>query len=161
MLKPLLAGAALSALLATGALAQTEAAPGTVADPAAPGAMAPAAPDTMTPAEPMATATGDWVADGHFMPVDVGTLTADQIIGADIRNMGGEVVASADDLVLGADGKAESVAAKFGGFLGFGSNTVLLSLDEVEFFRDEGGTVALRSAISPESLEGRPDYVKG
>lgn len=161
MLKPLIASAALGALLASGALAQTQADPGTTTDPAAPGAMAPAAPGTMTPADPMVAATGDWVADGNFMPVDVGTLTADQIIGADIRNADGEVMASVDDIVLGADGTAESVAAKFGGFLGFGSNTVLLSLDEVEFFRDEAGTVALRSAVSPDTLEGRPDYVKG
>ena len=60
--------------------------------------------------------------------------------------------------VFSSDGKAESVAAKFGGFLGFGSNTVLLKLDEVEFMRNDAGTVVLRTAITPESLEGRPVY---
>ena len=64
--------------------------------------------------------TGDWVVDENFQPVDISMLTADQIIGANIRNADGETVASVADLVLGADGKAESVAAKFGGFLGFG-----------------------------------------
>ena len=85
-------------------------------------------------------------------------LTAAQIIGADVRNADGEVLGSVSDLILGADGKAESVAAKFGGFLGFGSNTVLLKLDEVEFMQNDTGKVALRTAITPESLEGRPDY---
>ena len=66
-----------------------------------------------------------------------------------------------DDLIFAADGKAESIAAKFGGFLGFGSNTVLLTLDEVEFMRNDSGTVVLRTAVTPEALEGRPDYMKG
>jgi hypothetical protein len=105
--------------------------------------------------------TGDWVIDEKYQPADIATLTAEQIIGADVRNADGEVVASVDDLVLGADGKAESVAAKFGGFLGFGSNTVRLTLDEVEFMKNDSGQVALRTALTPEPLEGRPDYVKG
>ncbi|HRO10167.1 PRC-barrel domain-containing protein [Amaricoccus sp.] len=154
MLKPLLASAALGALIATGALAQNEA---PAADPA-PGTTAPA-PETMAPAEP-APLTGDWVTDENFTPVEVAQLTADQIIGADIRSSEGEVIASVEDVVLGADGKAESVAAKFGGFLGFGSNTVLLALDEVEFMQNDSGRVVLRTSLTPEALEGRPDYVK-
>jgi len=156
MLK-LLASAALGATLATGAFAQTEA---PAADPAVDPAVEPAAPatsGTMAPAAPIEL-TGDWVTDENFHPVEVSMLTADQIIGANIRNADGETVASVSDLVLGADGKAESVAAKFGGFLGFGSNTVLLTLDEIEFMQNDSGTVALRSAVTPESLEGRPDY---
>ena len=108
-----------------------------------------------------AAATGDWVTDGNYMPADLATLTAEQIIGADVHDANGEVIASVDDLVLGPDGKAQSVAAKFGGFLGFGSNTVLLTLDEVEFMQNDSGQIALRTAVTPESLEGRPDYQKG
>ena len=113
----------------------------------------------MTPAP--VELTGDWVVDENYQPVDVAQLTAEEIIGADVRNADGEVVASVDDMIFSADGKAESIAAKFGGFLGFGSNTVLLKLDEVEFMQNDSGTVVLRSDITPESLEGRPDYVKG
>ena len=83
------------------------------------------------------------------MPADLAALTAEQIIGADIHDANGEVIASVDDLVLGPDGKAESVAAKFGGFLGFGSNTVLLTLDEVEFMQNDSGQIALRTAVTP------------
>ena len=149
--KSLLLGAAIGALVATGAYAQSQ-----TADPAAPAT----APGMMAPAD-TAAATGDWVTDGNYMPADLATLTAEQIIGADIHDANGEVIASVDDLVLGSDGKAESVAAKFGGFLGFGSNTVLLTLDEVEFMQNDSGQIALRTAVTPESLEGRPDYQKG
>jgi hypothetical protein len=152
MLK-LLASAALGALLATGALAQNQA-PAT--DPAAdPSTATPLG--ATTPAAP-AELTGDWVVDENYQPVDVAELTAEEIIGADVRTADGEVVATVADMVFSADGKAESVAAKFGGFLGFGSNTVLLKLDEVEFMRNDAGTVVLRTAITPESLEGRPVY---
>ena len=155
MLKPLLASAALGALLATGALAQEQA---PAADPAAPTTSAPLG--TTTPAAP-AELTGDWVVDENYQPVDVAELTAEDIIGADVRIADGQVVASVDDMVFSADGKAESIAAKFGGFLGFGTRTVLLQLDEVEFMRNDSGTIVLKTAIAPESLEGRPDYVKG
>jgi hypothetical protein len=150
MLKPLLASAALGALLATGALAQTAQEPATPAtEPAPMGATTPAAP---------AEVTGDWVVDENYQPVDVAQLTAEEITGADIRNPDGEVVATVDDIVLGADGKIESVAAKFGGFLGFGTNTVLLTLDEVEFMRNDSDQIVLRTSLTPDSLEGRPDY---
>jgi hypothetical protein len=152
MLKHLLATAALSILLAQGAVAQ-EQAPAT--DPMAP---APAA-DPMAPAAP--AATGDWVVDENFQPADVASLTAEQIIGADVRNADGEVIATVTDLVLGADGKAEGFSAKFGGFLGFGSNTVTLTLDEVELMQNDAGTVALRTSLTPEALEGRPAADQG
>ena len=134
MLKHLLATAALAVLLAQGAVAQEQA---PASDP-----MAPAA-DPMAPAAP--AATGDWVVDENFQPVEVAGLTAEQIIGADVRTADGTVIATVKDLVLGADGKAEGFSAKFGGFLGFGSNTVTLGLDEVELMQNDAGTVALRT----------------
>ncbi len=155
MLKSLFTTAALGAFIATGALAQTEPA----ADPALETTSPPAADTgTMAPAPAPMEVTGDWVVDENFQPVDIATLTAEEIIGANVRNVDGEVIASVDDLVLGADGNAESVATTFGGFLGFGSDTVLLQLDEVEIMRNDSGTVALRTSLTPETLEGRPTH---
>ena len=145
MLKHLLASAALGLVLAQGAVAQEQA---PASDPAASTGMS-------TPA-PAPELTGDWVVDESFQPVEVAGLTAEQIIGADVRATDGTVIATVKDLVLGADGKAEGFAAKFGGFLGFGSNTVMLTLDEVELMRNDAGTVALRTSLTPEALEGRP-----
>ena len=48
--------------------------------------------------------------------------------------------------------------AQFGGFLGFGSNTVLLTMDEIEVLQDEAGNIVVQTSLTPESLEGRPDY---
>jgi hypothetical protein len=40
------------------------------------------------------------------------------------------------DLALLEDGKVENVAATFGGFLGFGSDTVLLSMEELDIIKN-------------------------
>lgn len=74
--------------------------------------------------------------------------------------MGGEEIAGVTDVVMSADGKVESIAAEFGGFLGFGSNTVLLSLDEITIMQDSGGAYVVQTALTPEALEGRPAYEK-
>ena len=153
MLKTILASAAISALLAQGALAQAQT---DTADPAAPpAATGEPATGLGAPAPASVELSGDWVVDEGWHPADMAAVTADQIIGADIRNADGQVIATADDLILGADGKAESVAATFGGFLGFGTESVVLAMDEVEILQNDAGQVALRTELTPESLEGR------
>jgi PRC-barrel domain len=153
MLKSILASVAISALLAQGALAQEQT---PAADPAAPTA-APGEPATGlgAPAPAPVELTGDWVVDEGWRPADIAAVTADQMIGSDIRNADGQVIATVDDLILGADGKAESVAATFGGFLGFGTESVLLAIDEVEILQNDAGQVTLRTELTPEALEGR------
>ncbi len=147
MLRTLLAGSALASAIAFSAAAQSASDPATAtpADPAP--AMAPAAP--MTPAAQAPVLT----------PIEVGTLSADNLIGAAITNPDGETIASVDDALMTPDGQLENVVAKFGGFLGFGSNTVLLAPDELQFFHDEGGNLVVRTSLTPEALKDRPDYV--
>lgn len=142
---------AVAALIAVGAHAQAtpETTPAAPTGSDAP-AVAPAAPGTMTsePAAPVLT------------PVLAGDLSADKLIGARIETMAGENIASVEDVVLNPDGRVESIAAEFGGFLGFGSNTVLLNLDEVSIMQDSGGAYVVQTALTPEGLEGRPAYEK-
>ena len=75
--------------------------------------------------------------------------------------MDGQNVAEVEDVLFTPDGAVESLVVQFGGFLGFGSNKVLLTLDEVEMLRDESGTLILHTSLTPESLEGRPVYEEG
>jgi hypothetical protein len=73
--------------------------------------------------------------------------------------MDGENIAEVEDVLMAADGSAvESIVAQFGGFLGFGANKVELSMDEVEVMQDEAGSYVVQTSITPESLEGRPEY---
>jgi hypothetical protein len=61
-------------------------------------------------------------------------------------------------VLMTPDGAVENIVATFGGFLGFGSNTVLLTLDEIEVMQDEAGNFVVQTSLTPEALEGRPDY---
>ena len=70
-------------------------------------------------------------AAGGLEPVDLATISPDTLIGADIRTYDQETVASVEDVLMTADGKVENVVARFGGFLGFGETTVLLTPDEI------------------------------
>ena len=62
-----------------------------------------------------------------WTPVDLATVSPDTLIGADIRTYDQDTVAAVEDVLMSPDGKVESVVARFGGFLGFGETTVLLT----------------------------------
>jgi len=124
-----------------------EATPGmdTAQEPAAPGA---------APLDPAATDLGPVLT-----PVQTAEISADRLIGASIQTMNGENIAQVEDVLMAADGSAvESVVAQFGGFLGFGSNKVLLTMDEIEVMQDEAGNFVVQTELTPESLEGRPEH---
>jgi PRC-barrel domain len=169
MLKYTLMTSALATLLVSGSFAQTE--PG--ADPAqdapaqtqeAPAADPTAPPAVMSPETGVegGGATGDAVGamPGERAPVDVSTVSAEQLIGADIQTVEGETIASVADVVLTENGQIESFVAQFGGVLGFGSNKVELTPDELQFMQEAGGLIIAETSLTPESLEGRPDYVE-
>ena len=133
--------------------------------------MAPAEPDTadsqMAPAEPdtadteIAPATDmaqQPAAPEGWSPVDMATISADTLIGTDIRTYDQDTVASVEDVLMTADGQVESVVARFGGFLGFGENTVLLNMDEISVVKDADGNVAVLTNLTPEALKDRPEY---
>ncbi|MCB1369729.1 MAG: PRC-barrel domain-containing protein [Rhodobacteraceae bacterium] len=168
MFKTLFATTALGALLATGAFAQTATeTTDPAADPAAPVVEneAPPAevmesPDTGMTAEeaaPLGDPAMVAIPDG-WEEMDPSTVSAENLIGADIKTFDGEKVASIDDVLLSDDGKVENVAATFGGFLGFGSDTVLLSMEELDIIKDTNDVIEVRTSLTPESLEGREPY---
>lgn len=179
MLRTFLATTTLASTLALGAMAQqaadpaadplitppaadapAEMAPDTAQDGTMPGTMGsdtaqdeqPMAPGTMAPQDPM-------VGEAPVLtPVPSAQISADSLLGANIQAMTGENIAQVEDVLMSPDGAVESVVAQFGGFLGFGSNTVLLTMDEIEVLQDEAGNFVVQTSLTPEALEGRPDY---
>jgi hypothetical protein len=167
MRRTLLATTAIASMLAFGAAAQQAAdpadAPAEAVEPAAPATpgVAPdadAGMDTAQPAPGAAPAAPDTELGTVLTPVEPGDISADTLIGASIQTMDGENIASIEDVLVSADGMVENVVAQFGGFLGFGSNKVLLTMDEIEVMHDEAGNIVVQTALTPESLEGRPEY---
>ncbi len=90
--------------------------------------------------------------------VDVSTVSADTLIGADIQNYDQDTVASIKDVLLTPDGKVKNVVAQFGGFLGFGDSTVLLGMDEINVAKDADGNLVVLTSLTPDDLKGRPEY---
>lgn len=108
--------------------------------------------------DPVAEREG-WDEPGEgYTRIAIDTVSADQLIGTDIYSLDDETVATIDDVVLSTDGAVENVVAEFGGFLGFGANTVLLTMDEIDVLEDESGALIVRTNLTPETLEGRPSY---
>jgi hypothetical protein len=132
--------------------------PAAETDPADP--MTAEDPATATdPADPMMAGDRDgYPLDEGWERVDVAGLSADELIGEDIVHMDDETIATIDDILVTDTGEVESVVARFGGFLGFGADRVLLSMEEIDIIRDADDNVVVRSNLTPEEIEGRPEY---
>lgn len=158
-MKKLIVTTALGALIATGAVAQSA-----TDNPAEPPAVQPLGADP-APVQPLgadpAPAGTAWDLTEGQTRVDVTTVSADSLIGARVETLAGEKVADVKDVILSDDGQVENIAAAFGGFLGFGTDQVLLTVDEVDFVQDANDAVIVRTNLTPEMLENRPVYNGG
>jgi len=102
--------------------------------------------------------TGDALMEG-WSPVEFSAVSADQLIGANIVTHENETIATIEDVLISDTGQVQNLVARFGGFLGFGSNRILLEMEEVEFLQQEGAeALMVRSDMTPESIENRPEY---
>jgi hypothetical protein len=182
MFRTFLATASVAALLATGALAQTQTAPATPAPtqtqqaPAARTA-APAVhlsanefsvnkligisiyapkPDSASaaPADPVTTAsTASTAGTGAIAP----TPTSDEQWRA-MRDRH-DSIGKIDDLVIGADGRITHAVIGVGGFLGIGEKKVALELREVKLMRQSDGTVFGVVMRTKQQLQDMPTFM--
>jgi hypothetical protein len=109
----------------------------------------------------VAPGMGDATTAGDFAPVDLSTVSADRLMGTDIVNYDNETIATIDDVIITDAGEVDGVVARFGGFLGFGTNQVQLAMDEIEVMQDANETLMVRTQLTPEAIEARPAYEEG
>lgn len=70
-----------------------------------------------------------------------------------------EQVASIGDVVLGSDGQVRGVLVDVGGFLGIGSRTVAISMDQLEIQGNQDASdLRVYLAITEEQLEALPEH---
>jgi hypothetical protein len=88
-----------------------------------------------------------------------GNMSANAIIGADVRNKANETIGKVTDLYVGKDGAVKGVVVGVGGFLGVGEHNVMLSWDKVQLRedRDHNGVV-LNTDATKDSLKAMPEY---
>lgn len=125
----------------------------------APAATAPAA--TTAPAAGTTLATGSYTApEGYTAIADFASVTADQLKGVDLHGPEAKDMGDVSDVELGADGKVSGVIADVGGFLGMGTHTVKLGLDEVGLFKNADGKIIAVTNKTVDALKATPEYTK-
>lgn len=102
--------------------------------------------------------TGAWELEQGWSRVDLSAISTEELIGTDITDLEGETVATVDDVLVTTDGEVQNVAARFGGLLGLGTNLVLLEMSEIDVVMDADGAMTVRTNLSPEELEARPEF---
>lgn len=86
-------------------------------------------------------------------------LTADILDGATIYGPGDEKIGSVSH-VHGA-GPTSQVVVDVGGFLGIGAKPVAVSMNELEFMRDEDGNVHAVTSWTKDQLSEMPEHSDG
>lgn len=94
-----------------------------------------------------------------FEPVDVGTLTVDELRSAAVYDRLNEQVSGIEDVQLAAEGgQVVAVLIDVGGFLGIGARTVAVDIEEIEIQVDpERDDVRVYLNMTRDELEGLPE----
>lgn len=90
--------------------------------------------------------------------VDMGAISADDLIGTTVYGANDENVGSVGDVILSQDGNIEAIIIDVGGFLGIGSKEVAVGMDNLEFMTDTDGSMYLYTQFTEEQLEAQPEY---
>ncbi|WP_162827194.1 PRC-barrel domain-containing protein [Pseudolabrys taiwanensis] len=150
MIKHLMAGAAISALMATGALAQSSSAPsGSTASP-------PAATTQSAPAGSAATGQAQFVS----------SQTPDQLLatkfkGTDVLGADNQKIGDISDILFDKSGKIDAYVVSVGGFLGMGAKEVALAPSAFQMVPgDNGGDPKLKTAMTKDQLTNAQAFAR-
>jgi len=91
--------------------------------------------------------------------VDYATLTAQDVIGAEVYDGEGDVMGSVSDAILADDSKTiEAYIVDIGGFLGIGAKPVALAADTLVVAEASDGALSVHTAFTEEQLANQPTY---
>jgi ribosomal 30S subunit maturation factor RimM len=104
--------------------------------------------------------TGGSQRQGLSEVADDATLTADDLMGTTVYGPNDESVGDIGNIALNADGQVDAVIVDVGGFLGIGEKPVALGMDNLNFMRDQDGTLYLYTQFTQDQLDNAPEYNK-
>lgn len=95
-----------------------------------------------------------------FEPVEVGTLTVDELTSAAVYDRLNEPVSDIHDVQLSSEGsEVVAVLIDVGGFLGLGARTVAVDIDQIEIQMDpERDDLRVYLDMTREELEALPEH---
>lgn len=101
----------------------------------------------------------DTAAYGDLPPEE---RTAERLTGASAYTPEGEDIATVEELLLDADGKATHLVMDVGGFLGIGSRKVAIEIEQVEImWNDADNDVRIEVPMTEDQLNALPEYQEG
>lgn len=127
--------------------AETDRTPGTTPEMTDPEAAAPQIDNSTTAATPP-----------ELQPVDPALISADKLVGTDVKVADDTKVGEIGDVILGKDGKVEAYVIDVGGFLGIGEKPVAMSAEGLQVMADAAGAMVIYSPFTKEQLENQPAY---
>jgi sporulation protein YlmC with PRC-barrel domain len=98
------------------------------------------------------------VRTGMTPVTDRAELTADNLIGTSVYGGNDADVGEIGDIALSPDGAVDAVIIDVGGFLGIGSKQVAVSMENLEFMQDSGGSMHLYTSFTEDQLENAEEY---
>ncbi|WP_191058731.1 PRC-barrel domain-containing protein [Geminicoccus harenae] len=91
---------------------------------------------------------------GSFTGTIAGDFSADDLMNRNIVDMEGNNVGQVSDLLIGSDGTIQNVLVDVGGFLGIGTRTVALGLDQVQMAQGDAEDLVVN--MTREQVENLP-----
>lgn len=156
MTKHLMVGAAVGALMVTGALAQAPSAP------SRPGSTPPAA---STPSQPAPGAASTSQAGGEkadfVMSQKPDQLLATKFKGTDVVGADNKKIGDVSDILFDKTGKIEAYVVAVGGFLGMGAKEIALAPSSFDLVpADKGGDPKLKLSMTEEQLKNAQAFAR-
>lgn len=87
-----------------------------------------------------------------------GEMSADALIGTNVKNKQGETIGEIKDIHLNKDGSVKAAVVGVGGFLGMGERNVLMPWNQIEIARENDADIVVRTEASKDSLKAMPEY---
>ena len=85
--------------------------------------------------------------------------TVDRLMGADVYDANGENIGSVSDLVLDGESRISDVVVDVGGFLGMGSHSVRLSIQDAQIgWSDTDDEARVQVSMTGDQLEDMPAH---
>jgi len=149
MLKQLMVGAAVSALMVSGALAQSSTAPsGSNASP---------------PAAAQSNPSGG-AANGHAQFISSqkpDQMLATKFKGTDVLGADNQKIGDISDILFDKSGKIEAYVVSVGGFLGMGAKEVAMAPSSFEMVPgDNGGAPKLKTSMTKDQLTNAQNFAR-
>jgi sporulation protein YlmC with PRC-barrel domain len=112
-------------------------------------------PDLNPPVDPATTAA---TPPDEMKLVDPALISADKLIGTEVKVADDTKVGEIGDVLLGRNGKVEAYVIDVGGFLGIGQKPVAMSAKSVQVMADAKGTMTIYSPFTKAQLETQAAY---